>query len=100
MAQQFTIVPISPNPYISQTVNNINLIIILNNNKKNQTKKYYKIIQEIETIVDIQLQLQNIIKLAEVANTQLAEIKTTILQASKAYRIQIARDNFSISKGL
>ena len=30
-------------------------------------------------MANIELQIQNIIKLAEVANTQLAEIKTTIL---------------------
>jgi len=36
-------------------------------------------------MADIQFQLQNIINLAKVANIQLAEIKTTILQASNAY---------------
>ena len=42
-------------------------------------KKYHKIIWGIEQIVDIQLQLQNIIKLAEETNTQIAEIKSTVL---------------------
>ena len=37
-------------------------------------------------MADIQLQLQNIVKLAEVANTQLAKIKMTILQASNIYK--------------
>jgi len=46
-------------------------------------------------MVDVQLQLQNIIKLAEEANTQMAEIKITILQASNNYRIQIVGDIFS-----
>ena len=41
--------------------------------------KYYKIIREIETMADIQLQLQNIIQLAEVINIQLIDIETTIL---------------------
>ena len=36
-------------------------------------------------MVDIQLQLQNIIKLAEETNAQIAEIKSTILQASNNY---------------
>ena len=57
----------------------MDLIVILNKEKKDWTKKYHKIIRGIETMVDIQLQLQNIIKLAEVANTQLAKIETTIL---------------------
>jgi len=37
-------------------------------------------------MADIQLQLQNIVKLAEVANTQLTKIKMTILQASDTYK--------------
>jgi len=51
-------------------------------------------------MADIQMQLQNIIKLAEVANIQLAEIKTTILQASGEYRTQTTRDIFSILENL
>ena len=41
-------------------------------------KKYHRIIRGLETIANIQHQLQNIIQLAKVANTQLAEIKTII----------------------
>ena len=36
-------------------------------------------------MVDVQLQLQDIIKLAGEANTQIAEIESTILQASNNY---------------
>ena len=46
------------------------------------------------------MQLQNIIKLVGVANTQLAEIKTTILQASGKYRTQTTRNIFSILENL
>jgi len=51
-------------------------------------------------MVDMQIQLQNIIKLAEEANTQIAEIKSTILQASNNYQTQTAGDIFSISEEL
>ena len=51
-------------------------------------------------MVDVQLQLQNIIKLAEEANTQIAEIETTILQASHNYQTQTVGDIFSISEDL
>ena len=51
-------------------------------------------------MTDIQLQIQNIIKLAEVTNTQLAEIDTTILQASHNYRTQTVGDILSISENL
>jgi len=100
MAQQFTTTSISFNPYISCIVNNIDLITTLNNKRKDWTKKYYKIIKEIKTIANIQIQLQNIVKLVKVANMQLAEIETTILQESGEYRTQAARDIFSISEDL
>jgi len=85
MAQQFTTAPNSPNPYITCTLNNIDLVKIMNQEKNNQMKKYHKIIQGIKRIVDVQMQLQNIIKLAEEANTQIVEIKSMILQASDNY---------------
>jgi len=44
--------------------------------------------------------LQNIVKLAEEANTQVAEIGNTILQVSNDYRNQTAGDIFCISKDL
>ena len=57
MAQQFFTALTSPNLYISCTINNINLITTLNNKRKDWMKKYYKIIRELETMTDIQLQL-------------------------------------------
>ena len=51
-------------------------------------------------MVDVQLQLQNIIKLVEEANIQIAEIEGMILQASHNYQIQIAGDIFSIFEDL
>ena len=36
-------------------------------------------------MVNMQMQLQNIMKLAEEANTQIAEIESTILQANNNY---------------
>ena len=51
-------------------------------------------------MANIQIQLQNIIKLAEVVNTQLTEIETNILQASNIYKTQMAENIFSILEGL
>jgi len=59
-------------------------------------KKYHRIIQELETIADIQLQIQTIIKLADVANSQLANIETILLQIGETYKIQIGRNIYSI----
>ena len=78
----------------------MDLIVTLNNEMKDWMKKYHKIIQGIEMMSNIQLQIQNIVKLAEAANTQLVKIETTILQTSKAHEIQIAGDIFNISEDL
>ena len=67
---------------------------MLNKEKKNWIKKYYKIIWELETIADIQLYIQNIIKLADTANNQLANIETTLLQTGEIYKTQIGGDIF------
>jgi len=102
MAQKFIILPTSPNPnpYVFCTVNNMNLIVILNNERKDWTKINLKIIRGLEIMADIQQQLQNIIQLAEVANTQLAEIETMILQANNTYKIQTVCNIISISEDL
>ena len=62
--------------------------------------KYHKIIQGLESMADIQLQIQNIIKLADTANNQLADIKTTLLQTEETHRTHIIRDIYNISKEL
>ena len=43
---------------------------------------------------------KKIIKLAEVVNTQITEIETTILQASSNHKTQIVKDIFSILEDL
>jgi len=51
-------------------------------------------------MVNMQMQMQNIVKLAEKANTQITEIESTILHASNNYWTQIAGDIFSIFEDL
>ena len=51
-------------------------------------------------MVDPQLQTQNIIKLANAANNQLADIETILLQTKETHRILIGRNIYSISKEL
>ena len=65
---------------------------MLNKEKKNWTKKYHKIIQGLETMADIQLQIQNIIKLVN--------IETTLLQIREIYKTQIGEDIDSIFEEL
>ena len=51
-------------------------------------------------MVNIQLQLQNITKLAKEANAQIAEIESTIIKANNNYWMQTVGDIFSISENL
>jgi len=51
----FATAPLFPNPHVLQIVNNLDLIVTLNKEKKDWTKKYYKIIQGLKTMVDIQM---------------------------------------------
>ena len=55
-------------------------------------RKYHHIIQELERMADIQLQIQNVVKLTNTANIELAGIKTTLLQASNTQKEQIRED--------
>jgi len=57
MTQQSITIPTSPNLYVSHTVNNMNLITMLNSKRKDWIRKYHKIIREIEIMANIQLQL-------------------------------------------
>jgi len=58
-------------------------------------KKYHHLIWELGRIVDIQLQNQNFVKLANTAN-----IETALLQASNSYKEQIRGDIYSIIDNL
>ena len=71
--------------------------LIMNKEKKDWMKNYYKIIQELETMANIQLQIQNIIKLANTPNNQLADIKTILLEMEEIHKMQIGKDIFIIS---
>ena len=51
-------------------------------------------------MANIQLQIQNLVKLASIANNQLVDIKTTLLQIGKTHKSQIRGDIYSISKEL
>jgi len=78
----------------------MDFIITLNQKKKDWMKKYHKIIQGLEIIANLQLQIQNLVKLADIANNQLANIKTILLQTREIYKIQISGDIYNIFKKL
>ena len=46
------------------------------------------------------MQIQDLVKLADTVNNQLADIKTVLLQAEEMYKVQISGDIYSISEDL
>ena len=66
----------------------------------NWTRSYHKVLQGIETMIDIQKQVQNIIKLVEETNIAIIEMKRTILKASNNHWTLNTANIFSISKDL
>ena len=46
------------------------------------TRPYHKMLKGLETIIDVQKQVWNIMKIAEKANMTITEVKGTILKAS------------------
>ena len=55
---------------------------LLKKEYNNQSKLYYKMLKSLEVMIDMQKQIQDMIKIAEEVNTTVTEIKGTILKAS------------------
>jgi len=54
----------------------------------------------LETIANIQLQIQDLVKLANIVNTELTDIETTLFQSGKTHKEQIRGDIYSILEKL
>ena len=82
MAYQFTTVSTSPNPYISRKLNNMEEAKLFKKEHNDQIRSYHKVLQGIEIMIDVQKQVQDIVKLAEETNMTIIEMKETILKVS------------------
>jgi len=74
--------PTSPNPYITRKLNNMDEAKIMKEERNDWTKIYYKTLNGLEVMIDVQKQVKNIIKIAVEINTTITEIEDTILKAS------------------
>ena len=100
IAYQFITALTSPNIYVSRKLNNIKEANLLKKEYNNWTKLYHKLLQGIETMIDILKQVQNIIMLVEEMNITITEIEGTILKASNNHWTLNIANIFSISKDL
>ena len=64
----FTTVPTSPNPYISRKLNNMDQAQVMKREREDWSKTYYKMLKEIEVMIDVQRMMKDIKKIAEETN--------------------------------
>jgi len=75
----YTMVPTSPNPYISRKLNNMDQAQVMKREREDWERIYHKTLKGLEMIIDIQRMIKNVKKLAEEANTTLTEAEGMIL---------------------
>ena len=78
----FTIVPTSPNPYVSRKLNNMNQAQVMKKEREDWERTYHKTLKGLEVMIDIQRIMKDMKKLAEETSTTVTEIEGTILTAS------------------
>ena len=79
--------PTSPNLYISRKLNNMDQAQIIKREREDWSRLYYKMLKELEMMIDVQRWIKDIKKLAEEANTTIMEVEGSILTASINNRV-------------
>ena len=90
----------SPNPYISQKLNNIDQAQVMKRERKDWTRLYHKTLKGIEAMIDVQRMLKDMKKIAEETSTTVAEMKGMILSASINNRTMNATNITQITEDL
>ena len=78
----YTTAPISPNPYISRKLNNMDQAQMMKKEREDWMRLYHKSLKGIEAIINVQRMMKNMKKIVEETNITVMEIKETILTAS------------------
>jgi len=74
--------PTSPNPYVSQKLNNMDQAQVMKREREDWMRLYHKTLKGLETMIDVQRIAKDIKKLAEKTNTTLIEMEGTVLMES------------------
>jgi len=78
----FVTAPTSPNPYISQKLNNMDQAQVMKREREDWTRGYYKMLKGIEAMINVQRMLKDMKKIVEETSTTVTEMEGTILTAS------------------
>ena len=65
----------SPNSYISRQLNNMNKVRIFKKKRDDWTRLYHKILKGLEVMIDVQKQVQEMMKIAGETNTTIKKNK-------------------------
>ena len=74
--------PVSPNPYISRKLNNMDQVQVMKKEREDWSRLYHKTLKGIEAMIDVQRIVKDIKKMVEEMNMMIIEIERTILTAS------------------
>ena len=88
------------NPYITRKINNIDKAKLFKKKCDDWTKLYYKILKGLKAIIDVQKQVQDMMKIAKETNTMITKIKDIILKTSITNWVNNVTDILGISKNL
>jgi len=78
----FVISSTSPNPYISQKLNNMDQAQVMKREREDWSRLYHKTLKGIEAMIDVQRMLKDMKKIAKETSTTVMEMEGTILMAS------------------
>jgi len=96
----FVMAPTSPNPYISQKLNNMDQAQVMKREREDWTRLYHKTLKGIEAMIDMQRMLKDIKKIVEETSTTVVEMEGTILSASINNRTMNATNITQITEDL
>jgi len=96
----YTIAPVSPNPYISRKLNNMDQAQVMKREREDWKRTYYKILKGLEAMIDVQKIMKDMKKLAEETSMTVTEIEGTILTASINNRTTNATNITQIAEDL
>ena len=71
-----------PNLYVTRKLNNMDKARLMKDKRNDQMKIYYKMLKELEVMIDIQRQVKDMMKIAVETNMMITEMDDSILKAS------------------
>jgi len=100
MTNNYITTPTSPNSYITRKLNNMDEAKEFKKERDDWTRLYHKTMKGLETIIDVQEKIQDIMKIAGEMNTMIMEMEERILKTSINNRMTNATNILEILEDL